>query len=125
MSEPAAATPPAVPRLEMRGITKRYPGVIANDRIKAGQPAWFQMSQQIEALVKAEKKLNPNVDFYAATVYHMLGIPTDLMTPIFALARMAGWTAHVREQYVDNRIIRPGSVYVGPTDRRWSPIASR
>ena len=82
-------------------------------------------AEAVEAAALEQKGLNPNVDFYAATVYRMLGIPTDLMTPIFALARMAGWTAHVREQYVDNRIIRPGSVYVGPTDRRWSPIASR
>ena len=55
-----------------------------------------------------QKGLYPNVDLYAAGVYHMLGIPTDLMTPLFALARMAGWTAHVREQYLDNRMIRPG-----------------
>ena len=55
----------------------------------------------------------------------MLGIPTDLMTPIFALARMAGWTAHVREQYADNRVIRPGSEYVGPRDQRWVPIEER
>ena len=67
----------------------------------------------------------PNVDFYAASVYHALGIPTDLMTPIFALARMAGWTAHVREQYADNKVIRPGSEYVGPKDRTYTPIDER
>jgi citrate synthase len=58
-------------------------------------------------------------------VYHVLGIPTDLMTPIFAIARMAGWTAHVREQYADNKVIRPGSEYVGPRDRAWVPIDQR
>ena len=55
----------------------------------------------------------------------MLGIPTDLMTPIFAVARMAGWTAHVREQYADNRIIRPSSEYIGPRDQVWVPIEER
>jgi citrate synthase len=58
-------------------------------------------------------------------VYHTLGIPTDLMTPIFAVARMAGWTAHVREQYADNRVIRPGSEYIGPVDQTWVPIEDR
>ena len=72
-----------------------------------------------------QKGLYPNVDLYAAGVYHMLGIPTDLMTPLFALARMAGWTAHVREQYANNRIIRPGSEYVGPGDRTYVPIEER
>ena len=72
-----------------------------------------------------QKGLFPNVDFYAASAYHTLGIPTDLMTPIFALARMAGWTAHVREQYADNRVIRPGSEYIGPRDQSWVPIDDR
>jgi len=72
-----------------------------------------------------EKGLYPNVDFYAATVYHYLGIPIDLMTPIFALARMAGWTAHVREQYADNRLIRPESEYIGPRDQKYSPVDER
>jgi len=75
--------------------------------------------------VMTQKALNPNVDFYAASVYHVLGIPTDLMTPIFAMARMAGWTAHVREQYADNKVIRPGSEYVGPRDRVYVPIDER
>ena len=81
---------------------------------KAGQPHWFQMSQQIEALVKAEKKLNPNVDFYSASTYYTLGIPIDLYTPIFAVSRISGWTAHVLEQYRNNRLIRPRTDYIGP-----------
>jgi citrate synthase len=72
-----------------------------------------------------EKGLYPNVDFYAATVYHYLGIPTDLMTPIFALARIAGWTAHVREQYADNRLIRPESEYIGPRDQKYVALEER
>ncbi len=86
---------------------------------------WYEISEAIESTVHEQKGLWPNVDFYAASVYHVLGIPTDLMTPIFALARMAGWTAHVREQYADNRVIRPGSVYIGPTDRAWVPVEER
>ena len=74
---------------------------------RAGQTAWFEMSQRIEALVKAEKKLNPNVDFYSASTYYALGIPIDLFTPIFAVSRVSGWTAHVLEQYANNRLIRP------------------
>jgi citrate synthase len=90
-----------------------------------GDTHWYEISEAIEEVTLREKGLNPNVDFYAASVYHMLGIPTDLMTPIFAVARMAGWTAHVREQYADNRVIRPDSEYVGPRDQHWAPIEER
>jgi citrate synthase len=86
---------------------------------------WYEIFAALEETTLEQKGLYPNVDLYAAGVYHMLGIPTDLMTPIFALARMAGWTAHVREQYADNRIIRPGSTYVGPRDRTYVPIDER
>jgi citrate synthase len=81
---------------------------------KAGQPQWFQMSERIEALVKGEKKLNPNVDFYSASMFYALGIPIDLYTPIFAVSRISGWTAHVLEQYANNRLIRPRTDYIGP-----------
>jgi citrate synthase len=81
---------------------------------RAGTTAWFAMSEQIEALVKGEKKLNPNVDFYSATTYYALGIPIDLYTPIFAVSRMSGWTAHILEQYANNRLIRPRAEYSGP-----------
>lgn len=90
-----------------------------------GQPKWFEISEAIETTTLEQKNLYPNVDFYAASVYHVLGIPTDLMTPIFTLARMVGWTAHVREQYADNRVIRPDSEYVGPPERPWAPLGSR
>jgi citrate synthase len=92
---------------------------------RAGQPVWHEIAEAIETTTFEQKGLYPNVDLYAASVYHVLGIPTDLMTPIFALARMAGWTAHVREQYADNRVIRPGSRYVGPRDQRWIPLDER
>ena len=70
----------------------------------------------------AEKGLYPNVDFYAATVYHYLGIPTDLFTPVFSVCRMAGWTAHVIEQHADNRLIRPDSEYIGERGLTWIPL---
>jgi len=82
---------------------------------RAGSTAWFDMSQRIEALVKSEKKLNPNVDFYSASAYYTLGIPVELYTPIFAVSRVSGWTAHILEQYADNRLIRPRAKYTGPT----------
>ena len=81
---------------------------------KAGQPIWYEMSQRIEAVVRVEKKLNPNVDFYSASTYHALGIDIDLFTPIFAVSRVSGWTAHVLEQYAHNRLIRPRAEYIGP-----------
>ena len=81
---------------------------------RAGEPQWFEMSQRIEAVVKAEKKLNANVDFYSASMFYSLGIPIDLYTPIFAVSRISGWTAHVLEQYANNRLIRPRTEYIGP-----------
>ncbi|MGZ5289628.1 MAG: citrate/2-methylcitrate synthase [Actinomycetota bacterium] len=86
---------------------------------------WADIFEALQETVYDQKQLWPNVDLYAAAVYHGLGIPTDLMTPLFALARMAGWTAHVREQYADNKVIRPGSEYVGPRDQVWVPIEER
>jgi citrate synthase len=81
---------------------------------RAGNTRWFEMSQRIEQLVKSEKSLNPNVDFYSASTYYTLGIPIDLFTPIFAVSRVSGWTAHCLEQYANNRLIRPRTDYIGP-----------
>jgi 2-methylcitrate synthase len=80
----------------------------------AGQPKWFEFSRKIEEFVKADKKLNANVDFYSASLYYMLGLPPDLFTPIFAVSRISGWTAHILEQYANNRLIRPRAEYTGP-----------
>lgn len=92
---------------------------------RTGTLRLHDVAEEVERTVAEQKGLYPNVDFYAATVYHALGIPTDLMTPLFALARTAGWTAHIREQYADNRVIRPDSVYVGPRDQVWVPLDRR
>jgi citrate synthase len=81
---------------------------------RAGNTRWFEMSQRIEKLVIGDKKLNPNVDFYSASTYYTLGIPIDLFTPIFAVSRVSGWTAHCLEQYANNRLIRPRTDYIGP-----------
>jgi citrate synthase len=81
---------------------------------RAGNTRWFEMSQRIEQLVRSEKTLNPNVDFYSASTYYTLGIPIDLFTPIFAVSRVSGWTAHCLEQYANNRLIRPRTDYIGP-----------
>jgi citrate synthase len=80
----------------------------------SGQGKWFETSRKIEEFVKADKKLNANVDFYSASTYHTLGIDVDLFTPIFAVSRISGWTAHVIEQLDDNRLIRPRAEYLGP-----------
>ena len=82
---------------------------------RVGHRRWFEMSRRIEELVQQEKQISANVDFYSASTYHLLGIPVELFTPIFAVSRMSGWTAHVLEQYANNRLIRPRAEYVGPT----------
>jgi citrate synthase len=91
----------------------------------AGEDTYYQMSRQMEEAVFAEKGLYPNVDFYAATVYHYLGIPTEEFTPVFSVSRMAGWTAHVIEQHADNRLIRPDSEYIGESGLTWVPLEMR
>lgn len=80
----------------------------------SGEPKWFEFSNKIEGYVKGDKKLNANVDFYSASTYHTLGIDVDLFTPVFAVSRISGWSAHVIEQLDDNRLIRPRADYVGP-----------
>ena len=100
---------------------------MSEDLCKAsGQAKWFEMSRKIEQFVKSEKKLNANVDFYSASTYHVLGINVDLFTPIFAVSRISGWSAHVIEQLDDNRLIRPRADYVGPAyPQHWTPMNRR
>jgi len=96
----------------------------AGDR--EGQRKWYDMSVRIEELVKVEKRLNANVDFYSASTYYVIGMPIDLFTPFFAVSRMSGWTAHILEQYSNNRLIRPRAEYTGfAPDRKWVPINQR
>jgi citrate synthase len=102
----------------LRAMSRRL-GELARDE------RWYRMSERMERTVFDAKGLYPNVDFYAASVYHSLGIPTDLFTPVFSVSRMSGWTAHVIEQHLDNRLIRPDSEYVGPAKQAWAPIDQR
>jgi citrate synthase len=90
-----------------------------------GQPQWWQMSRQIEESLLKSKGLYTNVDFYSASTYYLMDIPIDLFTPIFACSRISGWTAHVLEQYANNRLIRPRAEYTGLTDRQYVPIERR
>ncbi|GCE05714.1 citrate synthase [Dictyobacter aurantiacus] len=92
---------------------------------RSGENKWFEMSQIVERVVKERKGLYVNVDFYSASVYYTMGIPIDLDTPIFACSRVAGWTAHVLEQYAHNRLIRPRAEYEGPKNVPYTPIDER
>ena len=91
----------------------------------AGDDRWYDYSTTIEEYIAEERGLAPNVDFYSASTYYQMGIPVDAYTPIFAMSRVAGWIAHVLEQYEDNRLIRPRARYVGETDRQFPPIDER
>jgi citrate synthase len=91
-----------------------------------GHENLYLMSKRVEETIKTEKKLNANVDFYSASTYYSLGIPTDIFTPVFAVSRMSGWTAHILEQYHNNRLIRPRAEYKGnPDGMQWIPLAAR
>lgn len=92
---------------------------------KMGEPHWYEMSALIDDTVQKEKGLLPNVDFYSATVYYSMGIPTDLYTPIFAVSRIVGWLAHAFEQYANNRIYRPRGKWVGRQDLTYVPVEKR
>jgi citrate synthase len=90
-----------------------------------GNDTWFRMSEKIEAAVKSRKGLDVNVDFYSASAYYYMGIKPDLFTTIFAISRIAGWTAHILEQYAHNRLIRPDANWIGAGPRSWVPVSRR
>jgi citrate synthase len=91
----------------------------------AGDSKWYEMSRKVEEVMMREKGLYPNVDFYSASTYYMMGIPLDLYTSIFAVSRISGWTGHILEQYADNKLIRPRAEYIGPRDLTFVPIDKR
>jgi citrate synthase len=110
--------------LDPRAPHLREMAIILSNQL--GEPKWIRMSERIAAIMKERKALNANVDFYSATVYYSMGIPTDLFTPVFAIARCSGWTGHVLEQLADNRLYRPLSEYVGPAvGKKFVPLAER
>jgi 2-methylcitrate synthase len=92
---------------------------------RAGNPKWYEISRKVEEEMMREKGLYPNVDFFSASTYFMMGIPLDLYTPIFAVSRISGWTGHILEQYADNKLIRPRAEYVGPRNVPYVPIDER
>jgi citrate synthase len=92
---------------------------------RSGETRWYDMSVEVEKVVLEVKGLNPNVDFYSASTYHVLGLEKFIFTPVFALSRMAGWTAHILEQYENNRLMRPESEYVGPPSAEYVPLEQR
>src|SRR5215213_11576734 len=92
---------------------------------KTGTSKWFEMSQRIEQLMLEKKGMHPNVDFYSASTYYLMGIPLDLYTPIFAVSRISGWTGHILEQYANNKLIRPRAEYIGARDLKYTPIEAR
>ena len=92
---------------------------------RVGDPRWYQLTRRVEEVVTAQRPIHANVDLYSASVYRSLGIPMDLYTATFAVSRIAGWTAHVLEQYADNRLIRPASDYIGPRERAYVPVEAR
>lgn len=101
---------------------RRYSKAMAD---KTGESKWFEMSQRIEQLMHEKKGMFPNVDFYSASTYYLMGIPLDLFTPIFAVSRISGWTGHILEQYANNKLIRPRAEYIGKRDQKYVPIADR
>lgn len=92
---------------------------------KKGESKWFAMSQRIEQLMHEKKGMFPNVDFYSASTYYLMGIALDMYTPIFAVSRISGWTGHILEQYANNKLIRPRAEYIGARDLKYVPIDER
>ena len=92
---------------------------------RKGNTKWYEMTAKVEEVMKREKGLLPNVDAYSASTYYMMGIPLDLYTPIFAISRISGWTAHILEQYADDKLIRPRAEYIGPRSVPYVPIDER
>lgn len=92
---------------------------------RAGDTKWYEMSRRVEEVMMQEKGLYPNVDFFSASAYYSMGIPLDLYTPIFAVSRISGWTAHILEQYAENKLIRPRAEYTGPRGLTYVPIDQR
>jgi len=103
-------------------VIKQWARRLADD---AGDRTLYPVSEAIEQLMWEQKKLFPNLDFYSASTYHFMGIPTELFTPIFVCSRTTGWAAHLIEQRADNRLIRPNADYIGPEPRAYVPVANR
>ena len=111
-------------------LLTRYLAVTVRQRLSRRMAEATQLGMALEKIALEDdyfvsRKLYPNVDFYSGLTYHLLGIPLDLFTPIFAVSRVAGWTAHVIEYWEDNRLVRPLDYYVGPTHNVYVPVERR
>jgi 2-methylcitrate synthase len=102
----------------IKGWSKKLGASIDDTRL-------FPVSERLEQVMRREKKMFPNLDFYSATAYHFCGIPTAMFTPLFVISRITGWAAHIIEQRADNRLIRPNADYIGPDPRPYVPIDKR